>query len=97
VTEGRVIHISYVHKSGGGIDAVVVAVEMIQFPLQIGSHRKRFCLSFSFQLQHSLEGLGSWLVGVSYTSLLTALLRTRKEMVHRNVVTKRKSFAKLIK
>lgn len=48
--KGRVIHISSVHKSGGGINAVVV-VEMIQFPLQIGSHRKRFCLSFSFQFQ----------------------------------------------
>jgi hypothetical protein len=99
VTEGRVIHISYVHKSGGGIDAVVVAVEMIQFPLQIGSHRKRFCLSFSFQFQfqHSLQGLGSWLAGVSCTSLLRAPLRTRMEMVHRNVVTKRKSVAEIIK
>jgi hypothetical protein len=97
VTEGRLIHISYVHKSGGGIDAVVVSVEMIQFPLQIGSHRKRFCLPFSFRLQHGLQGLGSWLAGVPYTSLLRAQLRTRNEMVHRNVVTKRKSVTKIIK
>jgi hypothetical protein len=59
--EGRVIHISSVHKSGGGINVVVVVVEMIQFPLQIGSHRKRFCLSFSFQLQ--LVACRDWIAG----------------------------------
>jgi hypothetical protein len=39
------VHISHDHKSGDGINiTVAVIAEMTQFPLQIGYHRKRFCL-----------------------------------------------------
>jgi hypothetical protein len=55
------LHIPHAHRNGGGINSAAVVVEMIQFPLQIGSHRKR--IFFNSHPTSNLQPAGiGWLV-----------------------------------